>query len=348
MSNSFSSVAVVPFSGLRARVPAAVPGLALALGVSFAAYGLAQIEARLLGHAIVEALVLAILVGMAVRAVWQYGERWAPGVRVAAKPALEWAIVGLGASVNLPAIFRAGPALLVGIALTVVLIITFSYGISRTLGLSHKMSLLVACGNSICGNAAIAAVAPVIDAHPRDIVSSIAFTNLLGVILVLGLPPLGHAIGLSLYQYGVVAGLSVYAVPQVVAATFPVSQLSGQVGTLVKLVRVLLLGPVVLVLALTHRSAAPRKSLQRYVPWFLFGFLALGVARSAGLISDSVADPMHTATTGLMVLAMAGMGLGVDLRGLASAGARVTLAVGASLVALIGASFVLLHVLAIR
>ena len=322
----------------------------MALGVSLAAYGLAQLEARLLGHAIVEALVLAILVGMAIRAVWPYGERWAPGVRVAAKPALEWAIVGLGASVNLPAIFRAGPALLAGIALTVALIISFSYGISRALGLSHKMSLLVACGNSICGNAAIAAVAPVIDAHPRDIVSSIAFTNLLGVILVLGLPLFGHAIGLSFYQYGVVAGLSVYAVPQVVAATFPVSQLSGQVGTLVKLVRVLLLGPVVFVLAITHRSAAPRKrlALQRYVPWFLFGFLALAAARSSGLIPDHVADPMHAATTGLMVLAMAGMGLGVDLRGLASAGVRVTMAVGFSLMALIGASFVLLHVLAIR
>ena len=326
------------------------PGLALAGLVSLSAWGAARLEAWVFGAALVEALVLAILLGMVVRAVRPLGGRWEPGIRVAAKPALEWAIVGLGASVNLPAILRAGPALLAGIAVTVALIITISYGISRGVGLTHRMALLVACGNSICGNAAIAAVAPVIQAEPGDVASSIAFTNIFGVMLVLGLPPLGHAIGLSLYQYGVVAGLSVYAVPQVVAATFPVSLLSGQVGTLVKLVRVLLLGPVVFVLALSHRkgSTGPKPALHRYVPWFIVGFLVLAGARSAGWIPGGAEAPIHLATTGLMVLAMAGMGLGVDLRGLASAGTRVTLAVAASLVALLGASVTLVHVLSIR
>jgi uncharacterized integral membrane protein (TIGR00698 family) len=253
--------------------------------------------------------------------------------------------------VNLPALLRAGPALLGGIVVTVAIAITLSYGISRGAGLTHRMSLLVACGNSICGNAAIAAVAPVIHAEAGDVASSIAFTNILGVILVLGLPPLGHAIGLSLYQYGVVAGLSVYAVPQVVAATFPVSQLSGQVGTLVKLIRVLLLGPVVFVLALTHRRRADTGAgsiqLHRYVPWFILGFLVAAGMRSAGWIPNGAAAPIHAATTGLMVLAMAGMGLGVEVRGLAAAGMRVTAAVGLSLAGLIGASLLLLRVLGI-
>ena len=137
-----------------------------------------------------------------------------------------------------------------GIVLLVVLGIVFSYGIGRALGLPHKLSVLVACGNSICGNSTIAAVAPVIRADKAHVASSIAFTAILGVVVVIGLPFLIQPLGLSFYQYGVLAGLTVYAVPQVLAAAFPVSVLSGQVGTLVKLVRVLMLGPVVLFFAL--------------------------------------------------------------------------------------------------
>ncbi len=326
------------------------PGLGLAVAVSLTAWGLAWLEGRVIGQVLVETLVLAILLGMAARSTWRLGGRWSAGIRVAAKPALELAIVGLGASVNLPALVGAGPALLGGIAVTVAVAITLSYGISRGIGLPHRLAVLVACGNSICGNAAIAAVAPVIKADARDVASSIAFTNILGIVLVLALPPLGRAMGLSFYQYGVVAGLSVYAVPQVVAATFPVSQLSGQVGTLVKLVRILLLGPVVFGLALSHGDASERRrfALHRYVPWFIVGFLVMAGARSAGTVPEGVATPIHGAATWLMVLAMAGMGLGVDLRELAAAGGRVTGAVAASLAGLIGASLLLVHLLGIR
>jgi uncharacterized membrane protein YadS len=108
------------------------------------------------------------------------------------------------------------------------------------------MSILIACGNSICGNSAIAAVAPVIGADGDDIAASISFTAVLGVVVVLTLPLLVPILQLSLTQYGVLAGLTVYAVPQVLAATLPIGALSNQVGTVIKLVRVLMLGPVVL------------------------------------------------------------------------------------------------------
>ena len=106
-----------------------------------------------------------------------------------------------------------------------------SYVICRALGLPQRMAVLVACGNSICGNSAIAAVAPVIGADGDDVASSIAFTAVLGVLVVLGLPLLVPLLRLSLTQYGVLAGLTVYAVPQVLAATLPIGALSNQVGT---------------------------------------------------------------------------------------------------------------------
>ena len=193
---------------------------------------------------------MAILLGVVIRTAWTPGERWHPGIAFSAKILLEIAVVLLGASVSAATVLALGPALLGGIVATVAVGLVTSYAIGRALGLRQRMAILVACGNSICGNSAIAAVAPVIGADGDDVASSIAFTAVLGVIVVLLLPLLVPVLLLSLTQYGVLAGLTVYAVPQVLAATLPIGELSNQVGTVVKLVRVLMLGPVVLALSL--------------------------------------------------------------------------------------------------
>ena len=335
-----------------------LPGLALTGAVSVAALAIADVETRLFGHPVIEGLVVAILLGMVVRTCWTPPQRAGAGVDFAAKQVLEVAIVLLGASVNLPLLLRSGPSLAFGIVLLVVLGLGASYGIGRLLGLPHNLAVLVACGNSICGNSAIAAVAPVIGADREHIASSIAFTAILGVVVVVGLPLLVHPLGLSDYQYGVMAGLTVYAVPQVLAAAFPVSVLSGQVGTLVKLTRVLMLGPVVLFFALRNPvrrdtpvesgATRPRIQLTRFVPWFIIGFMLFAVLRSAGVIPVAIADPMKTLSTWLTVLAMAALGLGVDLRAIARVGRPVMITVSASLLVLLALSLTLIHVLAIR
>jgi uncharacterized integral membrane protein (TIGR00698 family) len=244
---------------------------------------------------------------------------------------------------------QAGLGLILGIALVVAAAIGASYGLCRFLGLPSRMAILVACGNSICGNSAIAAVAPVIGAKPEDVASSIAFTAILGVIVVLTLPLMIPLLGLSLTQYGVLAGLTVYAVPQVLAATVPVSMVSAQIGTLVKLVRVLMLGPVVIALSLKagRQSATRSLSFGRLVPWFIIGFLGLAALRSLGLIPDVVLGFVTPAATLLTVVSMAALGLGVDLKILSRVGGRVTLAVTLSLVVLIVISVGLIRMLGV-
>ena len=254
------------------------PGVALAAVVGLASIGVAAIEEREFGHPIIEGLVVAILFGMAIRSAWTPPESFERGISFTAREVLEVAVFLLGASVDLPLLLKAGPSLAIGIVLLVVIGLSGSYAIGRVLRLPHKLAVLVACGNAICGNSAIAAVAPVIHAERDQVASSIAFTALLGVAVVIGLPLLMQPLGFNNYQFGVLAGLTVYAVPQVLAAAFPVSVLSGQVGTLVKLVRVLMLGPVVLFFALTHRhDAGDRAPIQftRLVPWFIVGFMML-------------------------------------------------------------------------
>ncbi|MCQ8277459.1 putative sulfate exporter family transporter [Acetobacteraceae bacterium KSS8] len=322
-----------------------LPGLGLSLSVTFLAVLLAAIERKLFGAAWLEPLVLAILIGAAIRTGWMPGGVWTPGIHFSGKILLEIAVVLLGASVSAKTVLAAGPALLLGIAGVVALAIACGYAIGRLFGLPHRMATLVACGNAICGNSAIAAVAPAIGAEAEEVAASIAFTALFGVLLVLGLPILVPLLQLSRLQYGALAGLTVYAVPQVLAATAPAGAIAVQIGTLVKLMRVLMLGPVVLGITLlsrpTRNEPAPgdrpkpgRLPLFRLVPWFILGFLGLAALRSAGLVPAALLHPAAEAAGTLTVISMAALGLGTDLRVAARAGGRVTAVVTLSLLCL--------------
>jgi uncharacterized integral membrane protein (TIGR00698 family) len=318
-----------------------LPGFLLCGAITLAAVLLQDVEVYFVGQPYLEALVLAILLGVAVRTAWKPGPAFNPGINFSAKFVLECAIVILGASVSFATIMALGPLLIFGIAAIVSIAIGGSYMICRLLGLPQRMSILVACGNSICGNSAIAAVAPVIGADGDDVASSISFTAVLGVIVVLTLPLLVPVLNLSLTQYGVLAGLTVYAVPQVLAATLPIGALSNQVGTVIKLVRVLLLGPVVLGFSLfaghirpAHSRPNRRPRVDELVPWFIIGFLIVLLARSLGLIPLAVLPGVTKTAALLTTVAMAALGLGVDVRVVAKTGIRVTLAVTASLILL--------------
>ncbi len=349
-------MSITKLNAIGERTRQILPGLGLCAAVTAAAMASEALEQRLFGRAWLEALVLAILLGTALRTAWNPGCRFVPGIEFGAKTVLEIAVVLLGASLSLGVLLSAGPGLLVGIAVVVALAIAASYGIGRALGLHPQLAILVACGNSICGNSAIAATAPVIGAEGEDVASSIAFTAVFGVLVVLGLPWLVPLFGLSPMQYGVLAGLTVYAVPQVLAATAPVAALSVQVGTLVKLVRVLMLGPVMLALSLgTSRlsaeagggSKAGGLAIRQLVPWFITAFLGLASLRSAGGIPQAALSPIAETANVLTIVSMAALGLGVDVRSVAKAGARVTFAVVASLIALTGISLGLIRLLGI-
>lgn len=324
-------------------------GVALCLLITLASIAAQELEFRLFGAPYIEALVIAILLGMTLRAFWAPGPRWLPGIAFSAKQLLEIAVMLLGASLSLSAIASSGPLLLVLVILIVGMSLVFGYGVSRMLGLPKKISLLVACGNSICGNSAIAAAAPVIRASSDDVAASISFTAILGVLAVLGLPLLVPLLGLSDKQYGILAGLTVYAVPQVLAATVPVGFASAQIGTLVKLIRVLMLGPVLIVLSFLGRherdgaSTPGCRNPLRWIPWFIPAFLMFATLRSIGFVPDTAVATIARLAGFLTVVSMAALGLGVDLALIRRAGVRITAAVLLSIALLLAMSLVVIQ-----
>ncbi|WP_269220851.1 YeiH family protein [Brevundimonas vesicularis] len=324
------------------------PGVMLCLLVTLAAVGLTSIERDVIGHVWLEPLVLAILLGAAVRTAWTPDARFKAGIDFSAKSLLEVAVVLLGASVSAATLSSLGVGFVLGIFALVALAIVVGFGVGRALGLNPRMALLVACGNAICGNSAIAAVAPVIDADGKEVAASIAFTAVLGVIVVLALPLLGGLIHLNGLQYGALAGLTVYAVPQVLAAAAPLGAVATQTGTVVKLVRVLMLGPVILALSLIFRDHAPgaaKPGLSRLLPWFIIGFLVMIGLRSFDLIPQAALAAMAATSSLLTVVAMAALGLQTDIRAVARAGGRVVAAVILSLGALAVLALALIRLL---
>ena len=328
------------------RIKPILPGLAVTLLVALAAKLAEHAERVLFGRGWVESLVFAILIGVVVRSVFGLAPRYFAGVRFCAKTVLEIAIVLLGASISAQAIGSAGGGLVASIIVVVCISLFVSYHIGRALGLSNHLPMLVACGNSICGNSAIAATAPVIEAQSDDVAASISFTAVLGVLFVFVLPMLHAGLGLSATQYGIFSGLTVYAVPQVLAATAPAGTLAGQVGTLVKLIRVLMLGPVIFALAVIGGRARETKlPIAQVVPWFIIGFIAMMGACSLDLIPDIARGPIKTTSSFLTILAMAALGLSVDIRNVLHVGGRVVIAALLSLTFLCALSGVVLVVL---
>ena len=257
------------------------------------------------------------------------------GIKFSGKHILEFAVMLMGASIFLPDLFENGLRIL----MIIIIGITGSMGISyivghKILNLDKKLATLVGVGNSICGNSAVAVVAPVIKANSTQIGAAIGISAILGASQIILLPLLVPAFGLENFQYGIVAGLSVYAVAQVVAASSIVSSLSADVATLVKLTRVILLAPLVLVLRILFKSDQDEKtdsnllsSILKYLPWFVIGFILLSVLRSTEIITQGIGLDIRSIAKFLFVLSMIAIGLTVNIKEIVKVGPKVALTI---------------------
>lgn len=309
-----------------------LPGIAFCVVIGAIAWVVAEIEKSIIDRAVIDALVIALLFGILAKNLLPVPANVGPGGKYASKQLLEASVLLLGASVALQDIASSGTSLLLLILVAVFggLAVAWIIG-HKILGLSSRLAVLVGVGNSICGNSAVAAVAPVIKATPNEVAAAIGISAILGVGQILILPFFAPVFDLNDVQYGILAGISVYAVPQVVAASFAVSSVSGQSGTLVKMVRVLLLGPMIILLGILHRdsdnSGELKNKIKTYVPWFVVGFLVLAVLRSTDIISEDVGLDVRTVSKLLFTVAMVGLGLGVDVREVGAVGPKVAVTI---------------------
>lgn len=319
-------------------------GIALAAQLSHPALVAAGGGSRL----IPSASVLALLFGMAFGASPGLARRLRPGAKLVSKQAIPLAIVLIGFGLDLGPLLASGQ-LGISFALVVVgMLVAFGAAMlfGKICGLDPRASMLLGAGTAVCGNSAILAVAPTVDARDEDVGLAVGVINLLGVIMVIVLPPLAGLAGIQGADGGALAGLTVHAVPQAIATGEAFGTEATVLATVFKLMRVAMLAPVVLLLAFVLRRVR-RTEVQTKragMPWFVLLFAVAAGARALGWVDAGIQVGaenhavwywLQMAGKFLLAIALAAIGIGLDVRALLRVGPRVLLAATLAVAAMV-------------
>lgn len=297
------------------------------MALATAAFGLAGLP--LVADTLhLSALLLVILLGMIVASVVTLPAMVGPGVALAQRPILRWAVAGLGFRLSLREIVAIGGAGLAVVVVSTLATLAFGWWVARRLGVAEKLGILLGVGSAICGASAVVAADSVVHAEKRDSAIALGTITLLGTIGIVLYPVIGRLLGLSEMVYGVWDGASLHEMAQVVAAGFGMSDEAARVATVVKLARICLLAPVVFYLAwsLRKRHLAEGKAHVAPVPWFLVMFVVFAAVNSSGLLNPATVDLIRKADLWLLCVGMAGVGLQTGFHDIRAAGPAPLLA----------------------
>lgn len=197
--------------------------------------------------------------------------------------------------------------------------------VGRLLGLSWTQRLLIACGFSICGAAAVLAVDGVVEADDEEVVTAVALVVIFGTCMIPLLPLLAAALGLGELAAGIWAGGAIHEVGQVVAAGGAIGGQALAVAVVVKLARVVMLAPVMAAVSVRQRWMTDQATGVRrppLVPLFVLAFLACATLRTTGVLPASVLAAAKLTQTTFLTAAMFALGAGVNVAALRKIGLR--------------------------
>ena len=295
------------------------PGLFIIILISF----IAQI---LSPYILIGSIATAIILGIIVGNIFPIKEGFKPGISFAEKKLLNLAIVLMGVQLNAAVLgLISFKTVLVLIAVIIITVLTAKI-IGKIFNLSSTMSLLIGVGNGICGSSAIGSTSSVIGANEKETGFSIAVINILGALGIFLLPGLIILLGVDgLYHQSVLIGGTIQAVGQVTAAGFIVGDEAGRIATLIKMVRILMLGPVLIILTLlfSKQRNNEKKVSMVYIPPFILGFVAMSVIANMNVLPASIIDSLGDFSKYLLILAMSAIGMNVSLKYILDKGIRV-------------------------
>ncbi|MGN1161352.1 MAG: YeiH family protein [Candidatus Fimenecus sp.] len=305
-----------------------IPGFAAALIIA----AVAKLIESILPIHLIGASVIALFIGMIINHFWKPNDTFSAGLKFTSKKILKFAIILLGASLNIKIVLEVGKMSLCVMAFTLLTCFGVGYFVGRALKINWKLSNLISAGTGICGGSAIAAIAPVIDADDSDIAYAMSATFLFDMAMIVLFPIMGQAMGLSDMAYGLWAGTAVNDTSSVVAAGYAFSEAAGDFATMVKLTRTLSIIPTVIAFALINarikrkeagtggEAVKAKLGLTKIIPWFILGFLALAVINSFGVIPQAVSSGMKDVSKFLMVSALAAIGLNTSFKDMKKSG----------------------------
>jgi uncharacterized integral membrane protein (TIGR00698 family) len=277
-----------------------------------------------------------------------------PGIAFVLRYILRAAIILFGLGLSIAAVVQTGGATLVLVLACFTLALGLGYVVARVFRLNVNVGTLLGAGTAICGASAILAIGPLLRASDEEIAYALTTIFTFNVAALIAFPLIGHALGLSDTTFGSWTGTAVNDTSVVVATGYSYSALAGGVATIVKLTRTVLLVPLALAIGIVaaRRNLAPGTTVaarvRATVPWFVLGFVAAAALRSSGAVPVQVLTLGAQLASFLILMVLVAVGLSVDIRKMATLGAR-PLAAGLVLASVMaGVSFGLVSVLGIR
>ena len=316
-----------------------LPGFLAAGLVALAAFGLSRLVP-------VDAVLLALALGLAAGALLRHPKGAEPGASWLMKRGLDAGIVLLGVEVNLAFLLGAGPRVLLLVAVLVPVAFGAVLLMGRALGVRGDAPALLGVGTSICGLSAVAAAGSTLRSRKEDVAVAVASVGVLSAIGLLAYPALGLALRLPPETYGAWSGLSLHAVANAVAAGFAGGPEAGAMATVTKLARVALLAPLLLALPLVLGRRREGRLGVAAVPYTVWGFLLVAVAASLLPLPEPLVAALKVALRVVLLVSIAAVGWSTRLGDVRRAGPRgLLLAVAGwlllSALALMGAALLL-------
>lgn len=269
------------------------------------------------------AMLYALLFGMAFNFLTE-DERFAAGIYFASRNILRIGVALLGLRITTGEVLALGWPVVGLILVSVVGTILLGALIGRAFGLKADQSVLSAGAVAICGASAALAIASVLPTHKnheRNTILTVAGVTALSTIAMVVYPVFVTYLGYDNITAGVFLGTTIHDVAQVVGAGYIISDQTGEISTLVKLIRVACLVPVVIAISLvTHRSRADAPDKRPLLPWFLVAFVALVIVNSVGWVPGPAHDFLTPISSWCLLTAVAALGVKTSLKTLTDVG----------------------------
>ena len=271
-------------------------------------------------------LILAILLGILVRNTVGTPQVCQLGITFSLKRILKLAIILLGLQLSLKQVIDVGAVGLSIVTLTLIATFVFTCWLGKRLGVDRKLAQLIAAGTSICGASAVIATNVVVDGHDEDVAYAVAMVTVFGTASMLLYPLLPGLLDLTPQAFGLWCGASIHEVAQVIAAAFQDGKVSGEIATISKLSRVMLLAPMVLGLGLIsarkHQNGKKLNLRQMPIPWFVLYFLGMIILNSLNIFPEDAKAVVIQINQFLLAISLAAMGLETSLLKLKQAGIK--------------------------
>jgi len=267
--------------------------------------------------------VFGIILGIIINNIFGKPENTLKGIGFTSKKILQWAIIVLGAGLNLTTVVQTGMDSLSVTIFTLSAAFIAAYGFGKLMGIPSNLKSLIGVGTAICGGSAIAAIAPIIEADEMEVAYSISTIFLFNIIAVLIFPPLGHLLQFSDKAFGLWAGTAINDTSSVVAAGYAFSSAAGTYATIVKLTRTTMIIPIAIIFSIVMAIKKKKESkvdntvnfsLVKIFPWFVLWFLVASLLNTLGLFKGGSISYINALGKFMIVMALAAVGLSSDFK----------------------------------